>query len=90
MCSKTLKITGLTDCCNEAVTRLVAAIKHKTLEELELSEIKLTLEAAEELGQSLWELSALRILNISVLTECSTEAVTSLAAAIKHKTLKER
>ena len=86
---QTLKINGLTECSDEGVTKLVSAIKHKTLEELELSEIHLTSVSAEALGQSLPELSALHILKISGLTECSYEAVTKLVAAIKHKTLKE-
>ena len=86
---QTLKISGLTECSDEGVTKLVSAIKHKTLEELELSEIHLTSVSAEALGQSLPELSALQTLKISGLTECSYEAVTKLVAAIKHKTLKE-
>ena len=86
---QTLKISGLTECSDEAVTKLVAAIKHKTLKELELSEINFTPVAAEVLGQSLPELSALKTLKISGLDECSEEAVTKLVAAIKHKTLKE-
>ena len=86
---QTLKISGLTECSDEGVTKLVSAIKHKTLEELELSEIHLTSVAAEALGQSLPELSALQTLKVSGFTECSYEAVTKLVAAIKHKTLKE-
>ena len=86
---RTLKISGLSECCDEAVTKLVAAIKHRTLEKLELSEINLASVAAEALGQSLPELSALRTLKISGLTECSDEAVTKLVAAIKHKTLEK-
>ena len=84
-----LKICGLAKCSSRAVTSLVAAIKHKTLNELTLSEINLTAAVAEALGQSLWELSALQTLEISVSTDCSAEAVTRLAAAFKHKTLKE-
>ena len=86
---QTLKISGLTECSDEGVAKLVSAIKHKTLEELELSEIHLTSVAAEALGQSLPELSALQTLKISGLTECSDEGVTKLVAAIKHKTLEE-
>ena len=86
---QTLKIVGLTECSDEAGTKLVAAIKHKTLEKLKLSEINLASVAAEALGQSLAELSALRTLKISGLTECSDEAVTKLVAAIKHKTLEK-
>ena len=74
----------LTECPAEAVTCLAAAFKHKPLKELELSGFKLKLEAAEALGQSLWKLSALRRLKISVSTECSAETVTSLAAAFNQ------
>ena len=84
-----LKICSLAKCSSRAVTSLVAAIKHKTLHKLTLNEIILTAAVAETLGQSLWELSALQTLKISVLTDCSAEAVTRLAAAFKHKTLKE-
>ena len=86
---QTLKISGLTECSDEGVTKLVSAIKHKTLEKLKLSEIHLTSVAAEALGQSLPELSALQTLKISGLTECSDEGVTKFVAAIKHKTLEE-
>ena len=84
-----LKICDLAKCSSRAVTNLVAAIKHKTLKELKLCGIKLTLEAGEALGQSLGELSALQTLKISVSTECSAEAVTGLGAAFKHKPLRE-
>ena len=86
---QTLRINDLTECSEEAVTKLVDAIKQKTLKELELREINLTSVAAEALGQSLPELSALRTLKINGLTECSEEAVTKLVAAVKHKTLTE-
>ena len=84
---QTLKISGLADCSDDAVTGLVAAIKHKTLEELELSKINLTSGAATALGQSLPELSALRIFNISGSTKFSNDASSKLVAAIKHRTL---
>ena len=84
---QTLKINGLTECSGEALTKLIATIKHKTLKKLELSEINLASVAAQALGQSLPELTALRTLKISGLTECSDEAVTELVTAIKHKTL---
>ena len=83
-----LTICGLAECSSRAVTSLVASIKHKTLNKLTLSEINPTAAVAEALRQSLWKLSALRTLKISVLTECPAEAVTSLAAALKHKPLK--
>ena len=86
---RTLKISSSTECSDEAVTKLVAAIKHKTLGELELSKVNLPLAAAEALRQSLPELSALRTLKISSSTECSDNAATNLVAAIKHKTLEE-
>ena len=86
---RTLKVSGEIRCSDDAVTKLVTAIKHKTLEELELSEMKLTSAAAKALGQALPELSALQTLKISGLTECSDEAVTKLVSAIKHKTLKK-
>ena len=77
------------ECSDEAVTKLVSAIKHKTLEELELSKINLTSAVAGSLGQSLPELSALRTLRVSGLIECSDEAFTKLVTTIKHKTLEE-
>ena len=82
-----LKVSGEIKCSDDAVTKLVTAIKHKTLEELELSEMKLTSAAAEALGQALPELSALRTLKVSGLIKCSDDAVTRLVSAIKHKTL---
>ena len=75
---------SLTECPAEAVTCLAAALKHQLLMELELSGIKLTLEAAEALGQSLLKLSALQRLRISVSTECSAETVTSFVAAFNQ------
>ena len=86
---RTLKLSGLIECSDEVATRLGAVIKHKTLEELDLSEIHLTSAVAESLGQSLPELSALRTLKVSGLIECSDDAVTRLVAAIKHKTLEK-
>ena len=76
-------------CSAEAGTRLFASIKHKTLEYLKPSKINLTTAAAESLGQSLPELSALRRLEISGVTFCSAEAGTRLFAGIKHKTLED-
>ena len=80
---------SLAKCSAEAVTRLVASIKHNTLEDLELSKINLTTAAAEALGQSLSELSALQKLEISGVTLYSAEAGTRLFAGIKHKTLED-
>ena len=84
-----LKISCLPDCSYEALTRLLGTIKHKTLEEMELSEIPLTSAVAGALGQSLPELSALKVLEISCLPDCSDEVLTKLLAAIKHKTLEK-
>ena len=86
---KTLRISGLVKCSDDAVTKLVFAIKHKTLEELELFVMNLTSTVAESLAQSLPELSALRTLRVSGLIECSDEAFTKLVTTIKHKTLEE-
>ena len=82
-----LSLGSLTECSDEAVTKLVASIKHKNLDQLYLHRINLTSAAAEALGQLLLELSALRILSLGFLTECSDEAVTKLVASIKHKNL---
>ena len=84
-----LSISSLNKCSDEAATKFVAAIKHKTLEKLELSKINLTSAAAEALGQVLPELSALRTLSLGSLTECSDEAVTKLVASVKHTNLDE-
>ena len=86
---KTLMISGLVKCSDDAVTKLVSAIKHKTLEELELCVMNLTSTVAESLAQSLPELSALRTLRVRDLIECSDEAVTKLVTTIKYKTLEE-
>ena len=68
---RTLRIRRLTDCTDEAVTRLIDVVNHKTLEKLELSEIYLTSAVAESLGQSLPELSALQTLKIRGSDGCS-------------------
>ena len=86
---RTLRISSLTECCDVTVTKLVAAIKHKTLEELQLSKVNLPSAAAEAFGKSLPELSALQRLKVSGLTYCCNAAVTKFVAAIKHKTLEE-
>ena len=84
-----LGIGTMTDRSEEAVTELVATIKHVSLEELELNNINLTSAVAQALSQLLPELSALRILCIRILIGCSDEAVTKLVAAIKHVSLVE-
>ena len=86
---ETLEISGVTLCSDEAGTRLFDGIKHKTLEDLKLSEINLTTAAAESFGQSLPELSALQTLKVSGLIKCFDDAVTRLITAIKHTTLEE-
>ena len=67
---RTLKIRSLTECSDEAVTRLIDGINHKTLEELELSKMNLTSAVAEALGRSLPELSALETLALSGSDGC--------------------
>ena len=86
---RTLSLGSLTECSDEAVTKLVTSIKYKSLDELCLYGNNLTSAAAEALGQLLPVLSSLRTLSIGSLTECSDEAVTKLVAAIKHKNLCE-
>ena len=84
---RTLRISGLNVCFNEAATRLCAAIKHKSLEVLELSEINLQSAAAEVLGQSLPKLSALQTLKISGLAKFSVEKVTFILMSAVAKVL---
>ena len=67
---RTLTISRLTECSDEAVTRLIDGINHKTLEELELSKMHLTSVVAESLGRSLPELSALETLALSGSDGC--------------------
>ena len=82
-----LSISSLNECSHEAATKLVAAIKLKTLDKLYLHGINVTSAAAEALGQLLPKLSALQTLSLGSLTECSDEAVTKLVASINHKNL---
>ena len=84
---QTLSISGLLQCSDLSVARLVSAIKHKTLESLKLRRMNLTSALAEALSRSLPKLLALQILEIGDLGECSDDSVTLLVAAIKHKTL---
>ena len=86
---RTLTIRDLTEYSAEAVTRIIDAIKHKTLNEVTLTVFNLTSVLAEALVLLLPELSALQTLSIRDLTECSDEASTKLVAAIKHKTLEQ-
>ena len=50
---------NLDDCCAEAVNKLVSSITHKTLERLNLMNVRLTPAAAAALGRSLPEMSSL-------------------------------
>ena len=84
---RTLSLGFLTECSDEAVTKLVASIKHKNLVRLFLQGINLTSAVAEALGQLLPELSALRTLSLGFLIECSDEAATKFVASLKHKDL---
>ena len=84
---RTLRISGMNVCSNEAATRLCAAIKHKSLEVLELSEINMQSAAAEVLGQSLPKLSALQTLKISGLAKFSDEKVTFILMSAVAKAL---
>ena len=82
-------VLRLRECSDEAVTSLAAAIKYNTLKELNLHKLNLSSAAAVALVQSLHASQALQKLSIGSFAECSDEAVTSLVAAIKHKTLTE-
>ena len=84
---RTLRISGMNVCFNEAATRLCAAIKHKSLEVLELSQINMQSSAAEVLGQSLPKLSALQTLKISGLAKFSDEKVTFILISAVAKAL---
>ena len=64
---------SLDKCSTDAATRLVAAIKHKTLKDLslEIGESNLASAVVEALCRSLPELLALKTLGISTLDGCS-------------------
>ena len=64
---------SLAKCSTSAVSGLVAAIKHKTLEKLELG--GMNLRSFKALGQSLPELSALQTLSIGALFGCTLQLV---------------
>ena len=68
-----LWIESLTECSDEAVTRLFDSINHKTLKGLKLSEMTLTSVVAESLGRSLPELSALEELVLSGSGGCNLQ-----------------
>ena len=65
----------LNDCCDEAVTKLVCSITHKTLEELTLHGIKLTPVTAAALGRLLSEMSSLRKLSLLEPTGLDTTSL---------------
>ena len=88
---RALMISGL-DCerSAETVRDLFAAIQHKSLERLILNKIRLTSAAAEALGQSLPELSALQTLEISCGCNLEHEDVEALFGKFKRpSSLKE-
>ena len=70
---RTLKMRSLTECSDEAVTRLIDSINHKTLVGLGLYEMNLTSAVAESLGRSLPELSALETLVLSGSDGCNLQ-----------------
>ena len=86
---QTLRISDWLQCSDLAITSLVGAIRHKTLERLKLCKMNLTSAAAKALSQSLPELLALRSLKIGDLAECSDDSVTRLVAALAHKSLEK-
>ena len=61
----------LAECSAEAVSKLFGAIKHESLEELELSEITLTPAVVESLSKSLPELTVSQKLQMKGLYGCN-------------------
>ena len=70
---ETLKIKSCTECSDEAVTRLIEGVNHKTLKRLGLCEMNLTSVVAESLGRLLPELSALEQLVLSGSYGCNLQ-----------------
>ena len=70
---QTLKIKSCTECSDEAVTRLIEGVNHKTLQRLGLCEMNLTSVVAESLGRLLPELSALEALVLSGSDGCNLQ-----------------
>ena len=68
---ETLKIKSCTECSDEAVTRLIEGVNHKTLKRLGLCEMNLTSVVAESLGRLLPELSSLEELVLSGSDGCN-------------------
>ena len=83
-----LEIRGLTDSSAEATSRLIDVFDHNIFRRLRLKKIRLTPAVAEVLVQLLPKLSALQVLKIKSLTECSDEVVTRLIDGVNRKTLK--
>ena len=70
---KTLEIKSWTECSDEALTRLIDGVNHKTLEGLGLCKMNLTTAVAESLGRLLPELSALETLVLSGSDGCNLQ-----------------
>ena len=70
---QTLEIKSWTECSDEALTRLIEGVNHKTLEGLGLCEMNLTSVVAESLGRLLPELSALETLVLSGSDGCNLQ-----------------
>ena len=70
---QTLGIKSWTECSDEALTRLIEGVNHKTLEGLRLCEMNLTSVVAESLGRLLPELSALETLVLSGSDGCNLQ-----------------
>ena len=69
----TLEIKSWTECSDEALTRLIDGVNHKTLKGLGLCKMNLTSVVAESLGRSLPELSALETLVLSGSDGCNLQ-----------------
>ena len=70
---RSLKIGDLAECSDDSVTRLVAALAHKSLAKVKLRKMNLTSAAAEALGRSLPELPALEEVRVSGSDGCSLQ-----------------
>ena len=68
---RTLSLRSSTECSDKAVTKLVASIKHKNLDQLFLHGINLTSAVAEALGQLLREPSSLKTLELCFSDGCT-------------------
>ena len=70
---QTLEIKSWTECSDEALTRLIDGVNHKTLKRLGLCKMNLTSAVAESLGRLLPELSALETLMLSGSDGCNLQ-----------------